>query len=226
MVSSDKRSLNAQAFDMLRRDIISCKLKPGAVITEAWLAEHYSFGKAAIRHALARLTQQGLTVNQRRLGYKVALITIKSIRESYQVRKLIEPELCRLAAGNLDEESYKQLKDCCSVSWTKDNAVEILAGAHANHTFHTLIARCAGNQRMARYIEELSDEHLRIAYVSMRYNRPEEGWSSDHSKILDAIAAGEGDHAAQIMSEHLHRGEEVIMRTILNSPDIIEMPLN
>ncbi|MDH4571748.1 MULTISPECIES: GntR family transcriptional regulator [Salinicola] len=224
--SPKKGNLNAQAFDTLRRDIISCTLKPGTTITEAWLTEHYALGKAAIRHALARLTQQGLTLNQGRLGYTVAPITIKSIRDSYQARRLIEPELCRLAAGRLDGDKLRALRDCSSASYDRNSAAEMIAFSQANHRFHCLIAHAAGNDRLARLIEELSDDHMRIAYVSMVYGQSSEYWNDDHAGIVAALESGCGDEAARLMTEHLASGEEAIMKAILNLPELLETSLS
>ncbi|WIX33944.1 GntR family transcriptional regulator [Salinicola sp. JS01] len=226
MAMTKKPSLNAQAFDTLRRDIISCTLKPGATITEAWISAHYAMGKAAIRHALARLTQQGLTVNQGRLGYTVAPITIRSIRDSYQIRKLVEPELCRIAAGKLDTEALETLHRCSRASYDRSNTAEMVAFSQANHEFHCTIARAAGNARLARLIEELSDDHMRIAYVSMVYGQPGRHWSRDHTDITAALEANQATTAAELMKAHLVSGEEAIMQAVLDRPEIVEAQLN
>nr|WP_267135287.1 GntR family transcriptional regulator [Halomonas dongshanensis] len=226
MVATRKVSLNERAFDTLRSDIIACQLEPGATISEAWLAEHYAFGKAAIRHALARLTQQGLTINQGRMGYSVTPITIKSIRDSYHARYLVEPELCRMAASRLDAETLAALRECCAATFDRHNSAEMIAYSHANHRFHCLIAQLAGNQRLARLIEELSDDHMRIAYVSMVYGQSEKQWSDDHTHITDALEAGQGERAAQLMAEHLVQGEKAIMRAVLELPELLETSLH
>ncbi|MFG6667125.1 GntR family transcriptional regulator [Halomonas sp. HNIBRBA4712] len=222
MAATKKISLNAQAFDTIKRDIIACRLKPGATITEVWLTEHYGYGKAAVRHALARLTQQGLAINQGRLGYSVAPITLKGIRESYQARRLIEPELCRLAAGRVDDDILKMLYDCSRATYDRRNIAEMIDYSYANHRFHTLIAQAAGNQRLARLVEELSEDHMRIAYVSMVYGQKDGHWSEEHLQIVEALETDRAEEAAQFMSEHLSRGEKAIMHAVLELPDLLE----
>lgn len=226
MATTHKISLNAQAFETLKHDIIACHLKPGASITEAWLTDHYSMGKAAIRHALARLTQQGLIVNQGRLGYTVTSITIKSIRDSYQIRRLVEPELCRMAAGRLDSKTLEQLHQCCAATYRRENPAEMIAYSYANHQFHCLIAQVAGNQRLTRLLEELSDDHMRIAYVSMVYGQGKKDWSDDHTHILEALRSGQSEQAATLMLEHLAQGEDAILRAVLNLPELVETSLS
>ncbi|MGO2246604.1 MULTISPECIES: GntR family transcriptional regulator [Halomonas] len=226
MATTHKISLNTQAFETLKHDIISCHLKPGASITEAWLTEHYPIGKAAIRHALARLAQQGLIINQGRLGYTVASITIKSIRDSYHIRRLVEPELCRMAAGHLDSKTLEQLRHCCKATYDHENPAQMIAYSYANHQFHCLIAQVAGNQRLTRLLEELSDDHMRIAYVSMVYGQGKKDWSDDHTHILEALNTGQGEQAAKLMLEHLAQSEEAILRAVLNLPELLETSLS
>ncbi|WP_252107017.1 MULTISPECIES: GntR family transcriptional regulator [unclassified Halomonas] len=222
MAPKKKVSLNAQAFDIIKRDIIACRLRPGTTITEVWLTEHYAFGKAAIRHALTRLAQQGLAVNHGRLGYTVAPITLKGIRESYQARRLLEPELCRLAAGRLDKETLSALQECSQATYDRHSTAEMIDYSYANHRFHSLIARAAGNQRLARLIEELSEDHMRIAYVSMVYGQSDGYWSEEHAELVSALKKGQGDIAARLMDEHLKRGEQAIMQAVLELPDLLE----
>ena len=42
----------AVAFEMLRADIVSCRIAPGSNVSEAELASRYGLGKPAIRRAL------------------------------------------------------------------------------------------------------------------------------------------------------------------------------
>lgn len=218
-------NLNDKAFEAIRKDIVSCTLKPGTAVTESRLVEWYGFGKAAIRHALTRLTQQGLTVNQGRRGYIVAPITVKSIRESYQIRRLIEPELCRLAAERLDDDIHRQLRACVDAPCDKNDKSQLIAFSHTNHDFHCLIARAAGNERLTRLIEELSDEHLRIAFVSMAHSQEPNLWSDDHKNIVAALERKQGDEAARLMLEHLVAGEKAVLAAVLELPELVEAQL-
>ena len=49
----------AVAFEMLRADIVSCRIAPGSSVSEAELAARHGLGKAAIRRALIRLSERG-----------------------------------------------------------------------------------------------------------------------------------------------------------------------
>ena len=70
-----RRRLTDEAYDLIKSDVILCRLKPGAEVTEAGLASHYGLGLAPIRSALSRLDQEGLVSTIPRRGYIVAPVS-------------------------------------------------------------------------------------------------------------------------------------------------------
>ncbi|WP_245479816.1 GntR family transcriptional regulator, partial [Hansschlegelia zhihuaiae] len=69
------------AYDLIRREIVSCRIMPGARFTEPELMERYGLGKSSLRIALQRLTEGGLVSSIPRHGYRVAPITVKDVDE-------------------------------------------------------------------------------------------------------------------------------------------------
>jgi len=55
---SDLLSLSDQAYYVIRRDILTCRLLPGSLVTESELMERYQAGKSTIRLALTRLNHE------------------------------------------------------------------------------------------------------------------------------------------------------------------------
>ena len=86
-----KTQQGAIAFEMLRADIVSCRIAPGSSVSEAELAARYRLGKAAIRRALVRLSERGWVQALPRRGYLVKPITLRDIGEIFALRRMIEP---------------------------------------------------------------------------------------------------------------------------------------
>jgi DNA-binding GntR family transcriptional regulator len=85
-------NLTEQAVASLRREIVACRLAPGDTVSETLMAERFSFGRAAIRTALARLAEEGLVNAIARRGWVVSLVTIRDIHEVFDLRLMLEPE--------------------------------------------------------------------------------------------------------------------------------------
>src|SRR5262245_53345201 len=97
-----RQRLGDQAYDRIKEDIVVCRLRPGAEVTEAGLAQHYELGLAPIRAALSRLSQEGLVNVIPRRGYVITPITIQTVKEVFDLRLLLEPAAARAAAGRVN----------------------------------------------------------------------------------------------------------------------------
>ena len=70
-----------QAYDLMRRAIVACRLLPGTRFTEAEAMERFGIGKASCRIALQRLAQDGFVSSMPRHGYRVSPVTAALVAE-------------------------------------------------------------------------------------------------------------------------------------------------
>ncbi|WP_284286494.1 GntR family transcriptional regulator, partial [Methylobacterium gregans] len=99
-----------QAYDILRREIVSCRLLPGTRFTEAEVMERFEIGKASCRIALQRLTQDGFVTSMPRHGYRITPITVKDVDEVFSLRVELEPLAARGAAGRVNRAQLERLE--------------------------------------------------------------------------------------------------------------------
>lgn len=221
---SDGR-LNAEAYKKLRNDIISCELPPGASVSESQLSVRYGIGKAPIRNALARTIQEGLIINNGRQGHAVSSITLRDVREVYQIRKLLEPAAAGRAAGRVDCELLQRIDANCQVNYEPGDRAGQLAYVRTNRDFHICIAKAAGNSRLVAYISQLQDTVMRFCYLSIRLSAEPPPWQHDHREILAALSGNDSAGAEALMLEHLQAGERKAMATMLELPDLWDVNL-
>src|SRR3546814_9020930 len=81
-----QRRLSDIAYETIKHDIIRCALAPGEEVTEARLALRLGLGKAPVRAALMRLSQEGLIRALPRRGYLVAPVTLRDVQDIFQFR--------------------------------------------------------------------------------------------------------------------------------------------
>src|ERR671926_1601027 len=109
--------LTERAYEQLRRDIISCSIRPGTEISEAQLCSQYNLGKAAVRVALTRLSHDGLVRAIPRRGYMVSPITLQDIHDVFELRLMLEPAAARMAAGKVSTQKLKMYDDVCRAGY-------------------------------------------------------------------------------------------------------------
>jgi DNA-binding GntR family transcriptional regulator len=90
-------SLADLAFRGLRDAIIGCDPAPGAIVTEAGLAERFAYGLAATRAALARLSARGWIAAEPRRGWRVVPLSGAHLADLLRARDLLEPALGNIA---------------------------------------------------------------------------------------------------------------------------------
>jgi DNA-binding GntR family transcriptional regulator len=213
MMAPQPQSLGEQAYEALKADIILCKLPPGAEFTEAGLAERYRLGRASIRSALSRLSQDGLVNVVPRRGYVIAPITVKGVQEIFELRLILEPAAARIATGHVDLQRLRATNSWPTVS---DSAKQNLRFLTSNRAFHIAIAEATGNDRLAQAITILHDEMVRLLNLGLFSSgrEPEtmridyELQRQQHDVLIVSLAAGDPEAAERAAREHIEHSRD------------------
>lgn len=218
-------SLAAAAYAAIKRDIIRCRLAPGASITEPQLAGRYGFGKTPTREALARLGQEGLVRVIPRRGYIVPAINIQDVHDIFALRLLLETEAAHLAAGNVDGQQLRRLDEICSAGYDPgdpDSAAQFLG---VNTEFHVTIARASDNRRLAEIVEQLLCEMERVFHVGLRLRNRSEEMAHEHRDLVVALLAGNGEAARQIVAAQIISAQKMVLEGLMSSPQCMAVSL-
>lgn len=199
----DKR-LAQQAYGQVLDLIMSGRLAPGTLIQERRLAEHLAMSRTPLRDALLMLEGEGLLVRRERRVLQVKFLDLEEFMENLSIRRLLEPEAARIAAGRLPASL---LGDLAHRFADLLEAARSGAGAEradvrsVDDALHSAIAEAAGNRQMATIIQGLRRQTLMFDLKSV----PErlEATCHEHAAIVAALAAGKGDAAAEAMRQHL-----------------------
>lgn len=213
--------LGEQAYNRLRNDIVQCRLLPGAEITEAALTAKYGLGKAPVRVALTRLTQDGLVRPVLRRGYIVAPITIKDVQDLFDMRAIIEPVLCRNAVGRLDGEALRHIAIPPELSSDPEKRGERIDW---NQRFHTFLASGSGNEMGTDMLTELLRRATRVTYLglyagAMSTKQIEAGRREsrkEHRDVIEAFFRGDADEVEQLVRKHVETSRRLILDALLH----------
>ena len=94
--------LREQVFDLLRREIVEMRLRPGQRLVERELIERIGVSRTTIREALRQLAAEGLVTTIPQKGAIVAIPSPKEATEVYEVRALLEGAASREFAERLE----------------------------------------------------------------------------------------------------------------------------
>ena len=207
-------------YEILKLAIASCEFPPGTNISEGYLADLYSVGKAPVRDALSRLGQDGWVRSVPRIGHVVTSVTKRDVLDVFSMRELLEPESAARAAGHLSQKHLLKLNADCANSYQLTDICAKRRFLTANWKFHTTIANASGSPRLARTVTQLHDESLRVLYLSVSARELSEDWSEGHKLMIAAIANGDGRAAYDTTLEGIQRSRDRVMTVFESSPEM------
>lgn len=222
MILSDK------AYEEIRRRIIRCEMPPGMSFTEGALSQELGVGKTPVREALARLQHERLVTAVPRSGYRVAKITVRDIRELFDLRLVLEADAARKAAqrAGSDPEGVEALRELGRYEFETSRPEQLEELLDANRRFHVAIAELAGNRRLAAYILDVNEQLDRLFHLGFaRAIADPPGPTLRHRELVDAIADGRAEDAAALAISHCVASRELMLDAVLSSDAIAEMNL-
>lgn len=218
---STAASVPALVVRHLERLIDSGVLAPGDRLdSERAIAAQLAVSRTAVRDALTRMESAGLVERRRGSGTRVAEVLppsralgpvlhehLSHLAHSAELRRVLEPQIARLAAGRAAAEdltALTRLLDDAETSTDADESVRL------DVEFHVGVARLTGNPLLVTMSELTTTWTVEARLYSHLEDRGRALSVSGHRRILDALASGDADEAAAAMRAHLGEIESVV----------------
>jgi DNA-binding GntR family transcriptional regulator len=214
--------MRADIYTILRREILSCAIPPGAEIKDAEFAERFSVSRSPVRDALLRLEAEGLVLINPRKGYRAAPISIADARDLFAFRAILEPACATSVAAEAGDEALKSLDRFRSMEGYAEAEADIGSASFVryNREFHLAIARMCCNKRVRDTTVDLIEQFDRFVTVSIsrESSRQHADLIAEHCDIIDALQARGGKRAGRILARHAGRARKRVLAALSRSP--------
>ncbi|AOW93588.1 GntR family transcriptional regulator [Rhodococcus sp. WMMA185] len=214
---SSARVSAAEAVIADLRDVItSGELAVGDRLpAEASLAARHGVSRSVIREALRSLHALGLTETRTGLGTFVVSNTIArdldfgnyEAQELVEARPHVEVPAAGWAAQRHSDEDIAVLQDLVDQMRNESDPV---AWVSLDAQLHGLIAKMSGNRVFESLIVDIRETLISQSETLNRLAGRREKANDEHARIVDGIASGSYDRAAQAMAEHLDAVRETL----------------
>ena len=189
--------------------IVERKLLPGTRLKEEELNEIFKVGRARIRRILLRLHCERLIELVPNSGAFVAKPTIKEAREIFAARRLIEGELVRTLAARMTDADRAALERITTAELESHESRDTSEEIRLSGLFHIRIAELADSPILLGFLKELIPQTSLI--IALYQIRDVGGCGAyDHNDLMTAMAAGDGERAAELMDKHLRSIESLL----------------
>jgi DNA-binding GntR family transcriptional regulator len=212
-----------QVYSALLDAISTGTLQPGQRITQEELAEQLAVSRQPVMQALRLLRKDGFVRDapllngdgQRTRGLQVAPLDPQQIAQVYEVRSALDQLAVRLAASQRARIDPAVFRSGLAAARRGD----VKALIDADMAFHTAIYRAAGNP----FIEQSAQlhwQHIRRAMgLALQSDLVRKPVWEEHQAIAEAIATGDGEHAALIMAEHTGKAAQMLTDQLADPAD-------
>lgn len=210
------KNLKESAYNSIKRKIITGQLKPGDTILEDELQNELKVSRTPIREALIRLQSENFVHIYPRKGIFVANLTPKIMKEFYEVRELIEPQLLRSIFRSIEKDWLLEMRknflaDLSHLS--KEERRDYLV--KLDESFHRHFLELSDNDYLTGIMSKVNDQIHRVRihtfYAELRCELTKE----EHIKIIDAILDNDIEMAVTRMYEHIIISREVAIKNLL-----------
>ncbi|WP_338128582.1 FadR/GntR family transcriptional regulator [Bacillus infantis] len=224
------RKIYEEIAEALMDMIKSGELKPGDKLASVQqLAENFQVGRSAVREALSALRAMGLVEMHQGEGtyirefesnmltlpvYTAMLMKKADVKNLLEVRRILEVGAVSAAA---ERRTVEQLAEIESALEQMKKASDEELGEEADFQFHMAIAKASQNDLLISLMNNVSE----MMVTTMRETRRIWLYSTEkalgrltleHQSIYESIRDQDGPRAKQLMLDHLHSVEEVLMK--------------
>lgn len=233
-ITYSRRGLHGQIVRAIGRQIVGGELKPGDVVEIEGVEAEFGVSRTVVREAIKVLTAKGLLDARPRHGtfvlpraaWNLLDADVMSWRDTGEpdpaflgdldeVRRIFEPMGARLAAQRRTKEDIEVLASALAdMSTTQESGNDPTRHAAADLRFHRAILAATHNELLERLEVVLEPAlHARDLLAFSAHDQSRR-YLDEHSAVLQAIKAGDGDRAEAAMWSLLRQAAQDTERIV------------
>jgi DNA-binding GntR family transcriptional regulator len=207
-----------QVYEVLKDRIVRNELRPGEYLNELAICRDLEVSKTPVREALQKLEHDRLVVIIPSKGSFVSSISVDRIRETFEIREILECAAARRAAALETRERFKTILENHE-SYDIGNPAEIRQRLLSGYQIHTLIIEAAQNSFLTDYYRTILSNivQIRVFFLNRFGMKRLQETVQEHKRFLRAIVDGDPAGAEAAMREHLQRSHLNINELMLGS---------
>ena len=209
-------SIRDQMYEAIKESILTNTYAPGEELQIHKLAENFGVSTTPVRETLIKLESVGLVTLIPNKGAKVTGIKEEDVRNTWEMRRLLEPYAARITAtmpldselNDLDNKIHKVLQKPYDFSAYRNSDIglhELLYIYLPNMLLKETLKRVHQMSMRMRYFAE--DDSLIQKEVILEVTK-------EHLLILEALNERNAEKAADAVLFHLINGEKRILQAI------------
>ncbi len=192
-----------QLYELLRAQIVSLELLPGAPLSRVQLSAEFNVSQTPVREALLKLTEERLVDVFPQAATRVSLIDIRFAQETHFLRRAIELEIVRDLALVESPGLIAELKSLLHQQELLRDKPDLDGFTEADQAFHRCMYRAVGREALWTLVRSRSGHIDRLRRLHLPASGKLDRIVIDHRQILAAIESGNAVDAQDSLRNHL-----------------------
>ncbi len=198
-------SLADKSYHILEEMIVTLKLEPGSLISEADLSKEIEIGRTPLREALQRLAQERLVSVLPRRGMIVTEVNLTDQLEIVALRRVVDRLIVAKAAKRITSDQSKHLNELAGTIEEVASQNDVKKFIHIDGEFDQIIQIVSRNF-FAAQISETTHAHCRRFWFMNRASGDLVRSAKLHANMMRATASGdqsEAEKASDLLSDYI-----------------------
>ena len=194
------------ALRILKNNIITMDLEPGAMVSENELAAQMGLSRTPVREALMDLAKCRVVDVLPQRGSRIALIDYSLVEEARFAREVLEVAIMDLVCAQITQADITQLRQNVRLqTLTQEPGVgDSLSLMELDDAFHQMLFRIAKTENTYNMLCGMTIHFDRVRNLALNVVKDIK-IIEDHQQICEAVAMRDSARAKEIMRQHLGR---------------------
>ena len=194
------------ALRILKNNIISMELEPGAMVSENELAAQMGLSRTPVREALMDLAKARVVDVLPQRGSRIALIDYSLVEEARFAREVLEVAVLDPVCERITAADIAQLRQNVRLqTLTQEPGIgDSLNLMELDDAFHQMLFRIAQKENIFGMLGSMTIHFDRVRFLALGVVKDQK-IIEDHNAVCEAIAVRDAEKAKEIMAKHLKR---------------------
>lgn len=209
-----KYNLARAAYEQIKEAIVTAKFKPGDSLSENMLASVLGMSRTPVREALRELAREDLVEILPGRGVFVKDISLKELKDVYEIRAVLECLAARTAIVNIGDDEIAAMKEAWQSILEQNRREEIAWDKISNldNLFHRMIVDKSDNASLREIMGPVNQKILRYQLLAAQSLGDVEDTVRQHLGIIDLLEARDAEKLLPALVLHI---EEAVRNIIL-----------
>ena len=207
-------SLKEMALSIIKEAVLSKKLEPEKMYTEAALTNEMGISRTPVREALIHLASRGMIIYYPRKGFKIKSMTEKDVKDLFELRLALELTVIRHITPDLTEESLAEIEKVWNQYLKVVQTGDPVALIRANRDFHIYLAQLTENSYLINALDEIRDLTDLAGVRSLEVDSRTLEATEEHGRIFVELKQHSLEGALRQMEAHIRTTEERVTARI------------